>query len=57
VRYRVPVEFEAVDDDAARSQVETLLLHERDEHNAFLRPVAEELTRESTYWQRVESKP
>ena len=56
MRYRIPLEFEAENDDAARAHAKILDEHELDEHDGLVRLVLSELTRGETYWQKVDPK-
>lgn len=53
-RYRVQVEFEAVDDVEAHDQVYKLAQRELLDYNAIFRPLAESLIVETTCWEAVE---
>jgi hypothetical protein len=65
VKYRIPVEFEAADDEKARlaasllydaltSGRSSVVVHVDDSGAIEFEPTLAELTREATYWQRVE---
>jgi hypothetical protein len=50
-KYRMPMEFEATDDDDAREQAR--MLQDRESGDGFL-PVVGELVKQATYWAKVE---